>query len=431
MKKIFVSVLMVFTIMSTICVIATEESLDITQTAPENQIIEIDNFEDYEALFSEQEQEQISDEEYDKIYEEQMTSLAEYYDALEMPELFKAKVITTKEPTYVYENDYTGFVYKMKVQEVEVEIMDGEYVGERVSVTYPLTADTFLNMDIPNLNKGDVIYVTAGVDEETQKLYAEANGTGFNVERKTGAVILAVVAIILMVAFGKNRGVLSTLIMILILSITLLICSEQIYLGTSIIELTLFLSILIVAMIVIQKMGLTKEAILVGISSIIGILVITFVTFIVDSLLKNTGATFDAMVMIENIIKRNIDFHHMFIGSIILIVSAILPYVACDVWQKCEKTNQKDFNSLLDASKDALTGKVEIITIIFMTFLMPKLVYLHSYKYTANEIINSDVVITEFIRLFMCIIAMAITIPITSGMYRCFKKQDNDLKDNK
>ena len=433
MKKFFVSFLMILTILSTVCVFATEDienaSQPVNEVVDESQVVEIDNYEDYEELFSQEEQ--ISDEEYAEMYEEQMVDLAEYYDEFEVPAPTKAKVVKVEEPTYLYESDYTGFIYKMKKQEIEVEILDGEYVGKQVAVTYPLMADTFLNLEVPKLKKGDVIYINTGIDEETEEIYAEASGIGFNVERKTGMIILAVFTLILVIAFGKGRGILSALIATLIISVTLLICSEQIYLGTSIIVLLLLLSVIITAMIVIQKLGLTKDATWVAVSSIVVLILITFVTFGVDYMLKNTGATFDAMVMVENIVNRNIDFHHMFIGSIILILSVILPYVACDVWKKCKEFGENDFNKLLDVSKDAMTGKLEIITIIFMTLLMPKLIYLYSYKYTAGEIINSDVLVTEFIRFFMCIIGIALTIPVTAGIYKLIGIGKNNVEENK
>ena len=423
MKKIFTSFLVIITILSTMCVFATEEVTDDTQ------VIELDSYEDYEALFSEQEQ--LSDEEYEAAYEEQMDYLVEYYDEFEMPELTKAKVINVEEPDYIYEADYTGFIYKMKKQEIKVEVLDGEYAGKQIDVTYPLMADSFLNMEVAELKKGDVIFVSPGIDEETEELYAEVAGTGFNVERKTGVIILAVIAVVLMIAFGKSRGILSALIAILIVSITLLICGDQFYMGTAIIALTICLAAILIAMIVVQKLGLTKDALWVGISSLLIITLITFVTFGVDYMLKNTGATFDAMLMVENIIRRNIDFHHMFVGSIILILSAVLPYIACNVWKKCKESGENDFNKLLDVSKDAMTGKVEMVTMILMTLLIPKLIYLYSYKYTMNEILNSDVMITEFIRLFMCIIAIALTIPVTSYIYKLVGIKKDDVKENK
>ena len=161
------------------------------------------------------------------------------------------------------------------------------------------------------------------------------------------------------------------------------------------------------------------------------IILTTFVTFGVDYMLKNTGGTFDTMLTVENIIKRNIDFHHMFVGSIILILSAVLPYVVCNVWKKCKESNENDFNKLLDVSKDAATGKIEVVIAIFTALLIPKLVYLYSYRYTVNEIINSEVVATEFIRMFMCIIAIALSIPATAFIYKVVGEKNITENNNK
>lgn len=425
MKKFLINLLLIITLFSTMCVLATEEVLE------ESQIISIDNYEDYEALFDPEEQ--LSDEEKEEQYQEQMADWEKYYDESETENLIRARVILAGEAEISYESDYYGGIIKMKEQNVEVEILEGEYAGRHAHVKYPLMADSLLNLEVLELKKGDEIYVVGiKLDEKTDTLYAEIGNIGFNLERKAGMIILAVVAIILVCAFCKERGILSILISILIVSITLLIYSEQIYLGTMIMLLALCLSVLLISMIVIQKLGLTEDAFLVGFSSLLVIMVITLITFGVDYMLKNTGDTFEVALMLEFIIKRNIDFHHMFIGSIILILSVILPYVACNVWEKCKESSESSFNKLLDISKDAITGKIEMVTMILMVSLMPKLIYLYAYKYqlsdgllynySTNEIINSDILVAEFIRLFMCIIAIALTVPMTVAIYK--------LKDN-
>lgn len=431
MKKIFINCLIIFTMLSTMCVFATEEILVDSEVgeevAEDSEIIELENYEDYEALFSEQEQ--ISDEEYKKAYDEQLKMLEEYYEEFKPEKLVKAKVIEAGTIEDVYEADYTGIIYKLKKQDVTAKIMEGEYEGEEVTVLYPLTADSFQNLKVTEVKKGDTIYVATALDEETKEVQAQIASVGFNLERKLGVVILAIVAVVLIIAFGKERGILSTLIATLIIAITLLICSEQIFIGTPIIILTLILSAIIVSMIVIQKLGLTKDALMTGIVSMISILITAVLTVAVDTLLRNNGATFDVMLIIENIVKRNIDFHHMFIGSIILILSAIVPYVTCNVWNKCKESEEKGFNKLLEISKDAMTGKIEMVTIILMTLLMPKLVYLYSYKYTANEIMNSDIIVTELIRLFMCIIGITLVVPTTIYTYMLQKNTKPEEKE--
>lgn len=417
MRKILVSLLMIFTILSSMCVFATEEIVD------GSQVIELDSYEDYEALLGDQMQ--LTDEEYEATYKEQMEYMVKYYDEYEVEDFPKAKVLEVYEPETMYETDYSGFVYKLTTQDVKVRLLEGEYEGEEVTVTYPLVADMLGNLKMKELKKGDVIYVAPAMDEETNELYADVAGVGFNVERKTPMIILAIVTAALIAIYGKEKGILSLLLSGLILVVALLICTEQIYLGTQIIVLTLLLSAVIASMITITKLGLTKDAVLASVSSVVVLAVIALVTFGVDALVKNTGGTFEAMLLVENIIKQNIDFHHLFVGSIILILSAIVPFVACDVWKSCKEAGEGGINKLLDASKSAMFGKLEIVTSILMVLLMPKLMYLYSYKYTTNEIMNSDFVVTEFIRLFMCLIGIVLTVPTTVFMYHFFNKSKN------
>lgn len=426
MKKILLSFLLIVAILSMMCVFATEVSDDSTQ------IIEIDDYEQYENLFSTEQT--LTDEEYEQLYTTQMKELAEYYEGYKAEELTKAKVIEAGEPEYIYEA-YTGeYVFKFKKQEIKVEILEGEYKGKELTLEYPLTADMFLNLDVAELHKGDVIYVYPYVDGEN--LEAEIGTTGNNVERKAGVIVLMVVTVLLMITFGREKGLISTLIVALIAVLTLLIGAEQIYAGTPIIILTLIFALVIVAMLSIAKFRLSKDAVMVTALSMIVILFSTLLTYGVDVLLKNTGGTFETTFLIETIVTGNIDFHALFVGGIVLMLAVAVPNVISKVWCKCKKANTNNATELLKASSSALSGNVEMVTVILTTLLIPKLLYLYSprlmsayaYKYTANEILNSDVLITELIRWCMVLIGMAIAVPVAVFGFKFFYKEVKEEK---
>lgn len=427
MKKAIISLLMILMMIFSMTAYATEEMDefgDITQLedlTDIGEVIQIDNFDDYEALASDQPE--ISDDEYEEIYQEQMKELRKFFDEYENEKLTKVKVVKAGESEYIYEMDYTGYLYKMKKQDVTVNVLEGEYEGKEVKLTYPLIMDSLLNLNVPELKKGDIVYVSLEMDEETEEVAAYATEIGFNVERKAGVIVLGVIAIVLVVVYGKGSGIFSALLILLIITCTLLIYAEQVYLGTEIIVLAMVFAVLFIGMIVISKLGLKKDALYVAGSCILIMMLITLITLGVDGLLRNNGATLESTMLAETIIKGNIDFHFLFVGSIILILSVIIPYVACSVWEKCKETSENDFNTLLDVSKGAMTGKIEIVTAILSVLMISKLLYMYPYKYSTNEILNSDVMVTEFIRLFMCIIAITLTVPVTALMYKLVNKE--------
>lgn len=428
MKKFLLSFLLIVVILSTMCVFATEVSGD------GNQVIEIENYEQYENLFSTEQS--LTDEEYEELYAAQMKELAKYYEDYKAEELTKAKVIEAGEPEYIYEA-YTGeYIFKFKKQEIKVEIMEGEYKGKELTLEYPLTADMFLNLDVAELHKGDVIYVYPYADGENVE--AEIGTTGNNVERKVGVIVLMVVTVLLMITFGREKGLISTLIVALIAVLVLIIGAEQIYAGTPIIALTLIFALVISAMMAISKFRLSKDAVAVTAVSMIVILFVTLLTYGVDALLKNTGGTFETTFLIETIVTGNIDFHALFVGGIVLILSVAVPNVVSKVWCKCKKANTDNVTELLKVSKSAISGTSEMVTAILTTLFIPKLLYLYSprlmstyaYKYTANEILNSDVLITEIIRWCMVLIGMAIAVPVATYTFKILYKNVEEKKVN-
>ncbi len=422
MKKFLLSFLSIVVIFSTVCVFATEVS------EGDNQVIEIENYEQYEDLFSSDET--LTDEEYETLYVTQMKELAEYYEGYEAEELTKARVIEASEPEYIYEA-YTGdYVFKFKKQEIKVKILEGDYKGEELSLTYPLTADMFLNLDVPKLNVGDVIYVYPYADGDT--IAAEIGNTGNNVERKAGVITLLAVTAILIVVFGRKKGLLSMLITTLIVVLTLGVGATLIYEGVPVIALTLIFALVISSMLAISKFKFSKDSLATVAISMIVILFMTLVTYGVDAVLKNTGGTFETTFLIETIVNGNVNFHGMFVGSIILILSVFVTNVVSKVWCKCSKAVTTDATSLLSECSCVLSGNVEGATVMLMTLFIPKLLYLYSprlmstyaYKYTANEILNSDVLISELIRLCMVIVGMVIAVPVTVYMYKYLHKTE-------
>lgn len=431
MKRVLLSFFMIFTVLSTMCVFA----MDTTES--ENEVVKIENYDQIEDLLAGKEL--MSDEE---KYEKQMNEFAKAYEESEVEELTKAKVIEASDSEDVYEEYSDGYLFKFKKQDIKVELLEGEYKGEIVSIVYPLTADMFLNLEIPELNVGDVIYVYPYLGADNTTVEAEVGNMGTGIERKTGVIILFVVTAILMIVFGKEKGVVSLLIVALIFVLTLLICSEQIYMGTQIILLSLLLATVIIFMMSISKAGLTKDALMISVISMLVLVFVVVLTYGVDALLKNTGATFDAMFLIETIVKRNIDFHDLFVGSIVLILAVALPNVVAKAWCKCQKADTNDINKLFDASRSAMSGSVEMVAVVLTTLIIPKLLYLYSprlmssyaYKYTTNEILNSDVLVTELIRLCMVLIGMALAVPMTVCAFKILKNFDEEnkkVKDNK
>lgn len=429
MKKFLLSFLLLVVTFSTVCVFATEVS------DGDNQVIEIENYEQYEDLFSSEET--LTDEEYEALYDAQMKELAEYYEGYAAEELTKARVIEAAEPEYIYEA-YTGdYVFKFKKQDIKVRILEGEYKGEEISLTYPLTADMFLNLDVAKLNVGDVIYVYPYANADT--IDAEIGNTGNNVERKAGVITLLAVTAILIVVFGRKKGLLSMLITTLIVVLTLGVGATMIYNGVPIIALVLIFALIISAMLAISKFKLSKDALAVVAVSMIVILFTTLLTYGVDLVLKNTGGTFETTFLIETIVTGNIDFHDLFVGSIVLILSVLVTNVVSKVWCKCKKADTTSATSLLKECSCVLFGNLEGATVMLMTLFIPKLLYLYSprlmstyaYKYTADEILNSDVLIAEIIRLCMVLIGMVIAVPIAVYSYKYVYKIEEKTVDKK
>lgn len=432
MKKFLISLALISTIFSTLCVFATESEINIDEEVLIENLQNTENVYESSEDYTEEDIEKEYQQMLKEMYEESLKKSQNEYNTYEAEEATKAKVIEVGETEYVYDTDYAN-VYKYKIQNLRVKILEGEHAGEEMEVTYQLSNDSLLNLEMYEAKIDDEIYVDIYSDENSES-YAFTNMTaatiGANLERKVEVVVLAIIAIALVCIFGKEKGTISILIAALMVVLTLLICGEQIFLGTSILPLTIILSAIIVVMLCIQKTGLTIDTIWTSLISMLVLFLGVVITFAIDSSLKCAGGTFDAMFLTQCVLNRNISFQDMFVGSIVLILAGILPYIVCDVWKESIKSDDKSLNGLLNASKDVMTGKIEILTIILTVLIMPKLVFLYCSKYyTMNMIMNSEILVTEFVRFFVSLIMISIAIPVTVFIYKYIKNEIDSKKE--
>lgn len=426
MKKFLISLSLIIVCLGTMCVFATESDIDINEEALIEDLQNTENVYTSDEEYTDEELEKMYQDMLAEMYEETLEENQKSYNEYQAEDATKARVIEVKESEYVYDTDYQN-AYKYKIQTLVVKILEGEYANAEMEATYQLSNDSLVNLEMPELKKGDIIYVDVYTDEDGNQ-YATSNMIstmiGANVERKVGLWILGIIAVVLVCVFGKEKGVISILISALMLVFALLIYSEQIFLGTAILPLVIILSMIIGIVLCIQKNGLTKDTIWTSGISIILLGIAVGATFVTDILLRSVGATFDSMFLTEYVLNRNIDFHNMFVGSVVLILSGILPYIVCDIWRECKNSADKSLKQLLNVSKNSMSGKIEILTIILMTMLVPKLVYLYCSKYyTINMILNSEILVAELIRFFVCLIVISLAIPITTFIYKYIKNE--------
>ena len=75
---------------------------------------------------------------------------------------------------------------------------------------------------------------------------------------------------------------------------------------------------------------------------------------------------------------------------------------------------RKESNDVLEIGKEVLNGNILNVVIALFVMYIPNQLLLLTNKYTAEEIWNSEMLVSELIRIFAIIMALAISIPATA-----------------
>jgi len=372
----------------------------------------IEDYEDYEELMGDTYSTEYTQEELKEYYEYYQEEMATYFRDYQREDTVKAKVIEVNPIEERYEfNDYYYSASKFELQPIKVEILEGEHAGEEFEIRYLLTGDSLGNIKYSDLKVGDVIFVGFFVDEETGETFADITNAGANVERLGVTICIGIMAVVLLIIYGGKKGLLTSLIILLILDFCLVIIPTMGFDGQGFVIGGVTFVLLLIATMVITKLGLTKKALKAGAISGGLTLVAWLLLTVANYLTRTVGITFEVAALAENVVLVNMDFASLYVVITMMIAAVAITNVVCSALKKIEESKVEGFNERLEVCKSILNENVLVAVIALIATYIPNQLLLLTNKYTPEEIWNSEILIAELIRICVLISTMALAIP--------------------
>lgn len=411
MKTKFKSIsLFVMLFVLSICTVSLATVIE-NPSAESGETVYIDSYEDYEQLVEDTNTE-YNQEELKRVYAEYTKYMREYYNQYERDETVKAKVIEAGDIVEQYDFDqYYYSASKYELQPIGIEIVEGEYAGKRFNIDYLLTGDALNNLKYSKLKVGDTVFVSVYQDESTGEYVAEFTNAGSNIERFGTVFCIGIIAMVLLILYGGKKGILTTLITLLILDFCLIIIPNMGFAGQGFVIGGIALILLMIFTVSISKLGLNKKAVKASVIAIIINIITIMLLVIFNYLTRIAGVTYEVAALSENVLLGNMNFESLYIIITMIIASLAITNVICKCIEKLEKSEAVTFNEKLSVCKNSLGGNVLLVVVSLMALYIPNHLLLLTNKYTSTEILNAEILATELIRLFTIIIAMALTVP--------------------
>ncbi len=429
MKKLvslIIAVIMIFSV--TLCY-ASEDVGD-TNTNSDD-VTDIDNFDDFNSVSNGG----YTQGELQGYYEEYIKMMEDYYENYERSHTVKARVISAGDLQTIYNMDYYN-VYQIRYQSLEIEILEGEYKGKILNTDYILTGDTFGNIQIPEVKEGDKILVAIETDENGE-LNAYTVSFDTSVSRSAWIIGIAIVTLIIVLIYAGVKGVQSSLLVALTITLLLVITIPELLQGTNIWLLGVIDAILLAFVTLVNKMGLKKNMFCAFGVTLLIIAFAGLLTFGIDAVILQSGYSMEISALADSMVNKNIDFHGLYIVTILVITSVLVSEMMAKAFEI--SNYESDWKNIIQEMKAVLASKINIIAIFTITFLMPKLlVFMGAYKYTLHEILNSEMFLVEIVRMMILLIVVSLTVPASAlfakkinTSHKLLEKETNveDLKD--
>lgn len=412
MKKITIMLMLLLLCMANVQASSAniKEYVEYSSGEKDDGSIYLDSYEDYEKILKNVDEQEL----YKTAYEQMIKEQIESFRKSTRTQTVKARVLETKSVEEYYSNDSSGS-YKIKYQPLKVQILEGEYAGQTVEVSYILTADTYENIKVPSVRENQNINVI--LQESNGELYAYATTIDAAVDRSGYVITLSIITIfILLVSLGKS-GLKVLAPLALLADLAILVFAPSILAGKSILWLAIITSILYIFVTAVLKNGLKSKIIPAILTSILVTLVLTVLLAVFGNIANLCGITYEITSMIEVFPNGTIDFYILYLSSFILMSAITTIDVACEEIKIYEENGNKNAKKML---KEYTANKIPAVIGILLVMIIPKYIYIFMSKYGFAEIINSEMLLTDIIRILFLTIAITITKEVSEIMRKIF-----------
>lgn len=387
----------ILTLMVIIVMLFTNISFATSQT--EEDEVYIESYDDYLNMINGQDEQAM----YKEYYLEYLAEQIKSYDETKRDETVKARVIEVKNTKEYYSYDDYG-LYKIKYQPITIEILEGEQKEKKHEVSYILTIDPYENIDVKPVKENQIVNVV--LQEEKGEIYPYITTVDSSISRVKNTIILLVITILLMFIFLGTKAFKILPQLILLADIIILIFVPELLMGRSIIWLTLITAILYLITDTVIKVGINSKTVASLITTFAVIIVTTIGLNIFNSISTISGITYGITPMIEVFPKGTIDFYNLNMAAYILIALITVSDIANKVINIYDKSAEKETRLHI---KEYVSSKILTTSGILLITAIPNYLYVLISKYTFVEMINSEILTNEVVKILFLIISMLIT----------------------
>jgi len=344
----------------------------------------------------------------------------------------KAVVIETGEVKDVE----TGSI-KDRVQEVTIEILDGEYETKEFKTNYILSYDIDGKILAYELEEGDEVTVELTKDEN-----GNVTATVQDVVRNGYIFIMFALFLGSIILVGGKQGIKAIIGLLITILAVYFILIKGIYLGYNAILMTILSSAVIIILTFLIIGGFSKKILTAALGTLGGVISSGIMAVIFSNLAKLSGACEDAIQLSMNMTSVNFNFRDLIFAGIVISALGACMDVGMSIASSLDeiKNKTKDiswkelFKSGMNIGKDVIGTMTNTLILAYVGGALTLILLFLACNMGMSEILNKETISEEVISAIAGSMGVVFTVPITAIIYAVLNRKKTIYKttsDNK
>lgn len=326
------------------------------------------------------------------------------------------KIIEVGEPRDVV----TGAVNE-KVQEVTVEITEGDYIGEEFTTDYVLSYDIEGKILAYELDVGDKVSVQITEDAD-----GTTTATVLDVVRANYIIVMFILFLASVVLIGGRKGVKAILGLLYTILLIYFVMIRGIFNGDDAIINSIITTILvIVGTFIIIGSGINKKILTAAIGTVGGVLSAGIMAVIFNNLAKLTGAGEDALQLSINMTTINFDFRELLFAGILVSALGACMDVGMSIASSLDEIKIKNpditwkelLKSGMNIGRDVIGTMTNTLILAYVGGSLTLILLFMASNMNIYEIFNKETIAEQIISAIAGSMGVVYTVPITSVVY--------------
>ncbi len=313
------------------------------------------------------------------------------------------------------------------------EILDGIYKGETVRVLQ--TEDAFAPISERAVKRGDKIMILQYPSEDYGTDWVFGSYCRFDI-----LVIFAIFFFILLVIFGKWKGVNTLISLAFTVAAVFAIYIPAILNGYNIYVLTIITSVYITVMTLFITAGFDKKSITTILGCLFGVVVAALLSMILSKILHLTGFVDEHSIYLTYLpTETPIDLKAIIFGGIVIGSLGAVMDVAMDISSALSElhhhaehlTFRELVKSGISIGRDIMGTMSNTLVLAYIGSALSTVLLLTTYALSLSELLNREMIIAELLQALIGSCAILLTIPLTSLVCAAFyTKKKKELPED-